>query len=64
VIHESKGRKHIEELCNNVNEAKLQQANTSFTTRALQDDDGWLGIGPVVCMMLDGTYEPHEEVYE
>jgi hypothetical protein len=33
-------------------------------TGALQDDVGWLGIGPEVFMMLDGTYEPTEEVDE
>jgi hypothetical protein len=31
---------------------------------ALQEDVEWLGIGPSVCMMLDGTYEPPEEVDE
>jgi hypothetical protein len=52
-------------LCNNTNEAKLQQtADTPFMTEFLQDDTGWLGIGPAVCMMLDGTYEPPEEVDE
>jgi hypothetical protein len=25
---------------------------------------GWLGTGPSVCMMLDGTYDPPEEVDE
>jgi hypothetical protein len=59
VIHESTGREHLEELCNNANEAKLQQtSDTTFMTGALQDDGGWLGIGPAVCMMWDGTYEP------
>jgi hypothetical protein len=33
-------------------------------TGALQEDVGWVGIGPEVCMMLDGTYEPPEEVDE
>jgi hypothetical protein len=28
----------------------------------LQQDVVWVGIGPAVCMMLDGTYEPPEEV--
>jgi hypothetical protein len=31
---------------------------------SLQEDVGWVGIGPSVCMMLDGTYDPPEEVYE
>jgi hypothetical protein len=65
MIHESTGREHLEELCNNANEAKLQQtADTPFTTGAIQEDVGWLGIDPSVCMMLDGTYEPPEEVNE
>jgi hypothetical protein len=25
---------------------------------------GWVGIGPSVCMLLDGTYEPPKEVDE
>jgi hypothetical protein len=33
-------------------------------TGALQEDVGWAGIGPEVCMMLDGTYEPPEGVDE
>jgi hypothetical protein len=51
VVHESTGREHLEDLCNKANEVKLQQT-------ALQEDVGWVGIGPAVCMMLDGTYEP------
>jgi hypothetical protein len=63
VVHESTGREHLEELCNKANEAKLQQtADTPFMTGALQEDVGWLGIGPAVCMMLDDTYEPTDEV--
>jgi hypothetical protein len=59
VVHESTGREHLEYLCNKANEAKLQQtAGTPFTTGALQEDVGWVVIGPAVCMMLDGTYEP------
>jgi hypothetical protein len=65
VIHESTGREHLEELCKNTNKAKLQQtAGTSFTTVSLQEEVGWLGIGPSVCMMLDGTYETPEELDE
>jgi hypothetical protein len=65
VVHESTGREHLEELCNKTNKAKLQQtADTPFMTGALQENVGWLGIGPSVCMMLDGTYEPPEEVDE
>jgi hypothetical protein len=52
VIHESTGREHIEELCNKAND-------TPFVTGALQEDAGWLGIGPAVCMMLNGTYDPY-----
>jgi hypothetical protein len=33
-------------------------------TGALQEDVGWVGIGPAVCMTLDGTYDPPEEVDE
>jgi hypothetical protein len=52
-------------LCNRANEAKLQQTiYTPFMTGALQEDAGWLWIGPAVCMMLDGTYDPPEEVDE
>jgi hypothetical protein len=59
VIHESTGREHLEELCNKANKAKLQQtADTPFVAGALQEDVGWVGIGPAVCMMLDGTYDP------
>jgi hypothetical protein len=36
----------------------------TFMKGALKEDVGWVGIGPVVCMMLDGTYEPPEEVDE
>jgi hypothetical protein len=65
VIYESTGREHLEELCNKAIEAKLQQtADTPFTTGALQEDVVWLGIGPAVCIMLDGTYEPPEELDE
>jgi hypothetical protein len=65
VVHESTGREHIEDLCNKANKAKLQQtADTPFTTGDLQEDVGWVGICPAVCMMLDGTYEPPEEVDE
>jgi hypothetical protein len=52
-------------LCNNANEAKLQQTlDKLFMTEALQEDFGWLGIGSSVCMMFDGTYGPPEEVDE
>jgi hypothetical protein len=65
VVHKSTGKGHLEELCNKANEEKLQQtAHTPFMTVNLQEDMGWLGIGPSVCMMLDGTYEPPEEVDE
>jgi hypothetical protein len=65
VVHEFTRREHLEDLCNKANEAKLQQtADTPFMTGALQEDVGWVGIGPSVCMMLDGTYEPPEEVDE
>jgi hypothetical protein len=59
MIHESTDREHPEELCNNANEAKLQQtADTPLSTGALQEDVGWLGICPSGYMMLDGIYEP------
>jgi hypothetical protein len=59
VVHESTGREHLEELCNKDNKEKLQQtAETPLMTGALQEDLGWLGIGPAVFMMLDGTYPP------
>jgi hypothetical protein len=65
VVHESTGRERLENFCNKANEAKLQQtADTPFMTGSFQEDVGWLGIGPSVCMMLDGTYEPHEDVDE
>jgi hypothetical protein len=65
VVRESTGREHLEDLCNKANEAKLQQtADTPFMTGALQEDVGWVEIDPAVCMMLDGTYEPPEEVDE
>jgi hypothetical protein len=65
VVHESTRREHLEDLFNKANEAKLQQtADTPFMTGALQEDVGWVGTGPSVCMMLDGTYEPPEEVDE
>jgi hypothetical protein len=52
-------------LCNKANEEKLQQtADTPFMKGALQEDAGWIGIGPSVCMMLEGIYEPREEVDE
>jgi hypothetical protein len=58
-IKMSTGREHPEELYNRANEAKVQQtADTPFMTGALQEDVGWVGIGPSVCMMLDGTYDP------
>jgi hypothetical protein len=64
-VHESTGRKHLEDLRNNAKEEKLQQtADTPFMTGALQDNMGWVGIGPAVCMMLDVTYDPPEEVDE
>jgi hypothetical protein len=41
VIRESIGREHIEELCNNANEAKLQQtAETPLMIGALQEGFG------------------------
>jgi hypothetical protein len=65
VVHESTGREHLEELCNKAKKAKLQQkSDTPFMTGALQEDVVLLGIGPAVCMMLDGTYDPPEEVDE
>jgi hypothetical protein len=65
VVHESTGRDNLEELCNKANGAKLQQtSDTHFMKGTLEEDMGWLGIGPSVCMMLDGTYEPPEEVDE
>jgi hypothetical protein len=65
VIHESTGRAYLEYLCNKANETKLQQtADTPFMTGALPEDVGCLGIGPAVCMMLDGTYDPPEKVDE
>jgi hypothetical protein len=65
VVHESTGRERIEELCNKANESKLQQtADTPFMTGDLQEDMGWVGIVPAVCMMLDGTYDPPKEVDE
>jgi hypothetical protein len=38
--------------------------DTPFTTRFLQEEVGWLGIGPSLCMMLDGTYDPPNELDE
>jgi hypothetical protein len=65
MVHESTGREHVEDLCNKANEAKLQHtAVTPFMTGDLQEDVGWVGIGPSVCMMLDGTYDPPEEMDE
>jgi hypothetical protein len=65
VVRESTGREHLEDLCNKANEAKLQQISaTPFMKGALQEDVGWLGISPAVCMMLDGTYDPPEKVDE
>jgi hypothetical protein len=65
VVHESTGREYLEDLCNKANEAKLQQtASTPFMIGALQEDVGWVGIGPEVCIMLDRTYETPEEVDE
>jgi hypothetical protein len=65
VVHESTGREHLEELYNKANEAKLQQTtDTPFMTGSLQDNVGWVGIGPAVCMMLDGTNDPPDEVDE
>jgi hypothetical protein len=65
VFNESTGRENLEDLCNKANEVKLQQtADTPFMTGALQDDMGWVGIGPAVCIMLGGTYAPPEEVDE
>jgi hypothetical protein len=65
VVHESLGRENLEELYNKANEAKPQQtSDTPFMTVTLQEDVGWLGIGPSVCMMLDGTYDPPKEVDE
>jgi hypothetical protein len=65
VVHESSGREHLEDLYNKAKEAKLQQkAKNTFMTGALQEDVGWVGIGPEVCMMVDGIYEPSEEVDE
>jgi hypothetical protein len=59
VVYESTGRENLEESCNKAIKAKLQQtAYTPFMTGALQEDSGWIGIGPSVCMMLDGTYDP------
>jgi hypothetical protein len=53
VVHEYTGRENLEELCNNANEAKLQQtSDRPFTTEALQEDVGWPGIGPAVCIIL------------
>jgi hypothetical protein len=64
-VHESTGREHLEDLCNKANEEKPQQtSNTPFMTRALLDDVGWVGIVPAVCMLLDGTCDPPEEVDE
>jgi hypothetical protein len=65
VVHESTGREHLEDLCNKSNNAKFKQTEeTPFTTGALQEDVVWVGIGPAVCMILDGTYEPLDEVDE
>jgi hypothetical protein len=59
VVHESTGKEHLEDLCNKDNEAKLQQtADTALMTGDLQEDMGWVWIGPSVCMILDGTYDP------
>jgi hypothetical protein len=55
LVHESTGREHLDELCKKANEEKLQQtSDMPFITGALQEDVGWLGICPVICMMLDG----------
>jgi hypothetical protein len=49
VIRESTGREHLDELCKKSNEAKLQQsAYTPFMKGALQEDVGWIWIGPAV----------------
>jgi hypothetical protein len=59
VVHESTGRENLEDLCNKANASKLQQtADTPFMTGSLQEDVEWVGIGPAVCMILDGTYDP------
>jgi hypothetical protein len=65
LIHESTGREHLEELCNNSKEVKLQQtSDIPFMTGALQGGVECLGIGPSVCLILDGTYEPLTELDE
>jgi hypothetical protein len=65
VVHKSTRRGRLKDLCNKANEAKLQQtSDMTFMTGALQEDLGWVGIGPAVCMMLDGTYDPPAEVDE
>jgi hypothetical protein len=47
VVHKSTGREHLEDMFNKANKAKLQQkSDTTFMTRDIQEDMGWLGIGP------------------
>jgi hypothetical protein len=65
LIHESTGRGHVEGFCNNANDPKNQQTvDTPLMTGALQEGVGWIGIGPSVCLMINGTYNPPDELDE
>jgi hypothetical protein len=62
-MQESTSQAHLGSLCNEANENKIKQAQgTPFMIPPLSDEVGWLGVGPPVCMMLDGTYETPEGV--
>jgi hypothetical protein len=53
----------IEQCFIKANEAKLHHAqDTHFMVEPMASEVGWLGIGPKVCQMLGGTYEPPEGV--
>jgi hypothetical protein len=62
-IKETMDRSSMDQCFIRANEAKIKQAqDTPFMVEPMVSEVGWLGIGPKVCQMLEGTYDPLEDV--
>jgi hypothetical protein len=62
-IKETMDRSSMEKCFIRENESKIKQAqDTPFLVEPMVSEVGWIGIGPKVCQMLEGAYDPPEGV--
>jgi hypothetical protein len=62
-IKETMDRSSMDQCFIRANEAKIKQAqDTPFMVEPMVSEVGWLGIGPKVCQILEGMYDPPKGV--